>query len=84
MEPVRANALRAAHPSRLASGHPRLVEIMHAHEVAVARGLPSYRDPVTGYQVFTAAFLIERGTCCESGCRHCPFVGADDPAHTDG
>ena len=29
-----------------------------------------YRDPMTGRQVFTAEFLAERGTCCESGCRH--------------
>ena len=26
-----------------------------------------------GLMVFTAAFLKERGYCCESGCRHCPF-----------
>jgi hypothetical protein len=23
--------------------------------------------------VFTASFLLRRGYCCESGCRHCPF-----------
>ena len=23
--------------------------------------------------VFTAKFLLRRGYCCESGCRHCPF-----------
>ena len=27
--------------------------------------------------VFTAAYHIRRGTCCGSGCRHCPF----DPPH---
>ena len=25
------------------------------------------------YMVFTAKFLRERGYCCESGCRHCPY-----------
>ena len=25
------------------------------------------------YMVFTEKFLRERGTCCESGCRHCPW-----------
>jgi len=25
------------------------------------------------YMVFTAKFLRERGFCCESGCRHCPW-----------
>jgi hypothetical protein len=47
---------------------------MAAHAAAVAAGLPVYRDPVTGLSVFTAAFLAERGTCCDSGCRHCPFA----------
>ena len=23
--------------------------------------------------VFTSAFLLKRGFCCESGCRHCPY-----------
>jgi len=23
--------------------------------------------------VFTAAYLRERGYCCTSGCRHCPY-----------
>ena len=23
---------------------------------------------------FTAEFLASRGYCCESGCRHCPFI----------
>ena len=26
-----------------------------------------------GFLVFTAAFLLRRGHCCESGCRHCPY-----------
>lgn len=26
-----------------------------------------------GYKVFTAQFLLKRGYCCESGCRHCPY-----------
>jgi len=25
------------------------------------------------YMVFTEKFLRERGYCCESGCRHCPW-----------
>jgi hypothetical protein len=23
--------------------------------------------------VFTAAYLLKRGSCCTSGCRHCPY-----------
>ena len=26
-----------------------------------------------GLFVFTAEFLLKRGYCCESGCRHCPY-----------
>ncbi len=25
------------------------------------------------YMVFTEAYHLRRGWCCESGCRHCPF-----------
>jgi hypothetical protein len=25
------------------------------------------------FMVFTEKFLHERGYCCESGCRHCPY-----------
>lgn len=26
-----------------------------------------------GLVVFTAKYLRERGFCCRSGCRHCPY-----------
>jgi hypothetical protein len=26
-----------------------------------------------GNYVFTAAYLVKRGYCCEYGCRHCPY-----------
>lgn len=26
-----------------------------------------------GYKVFTAKFLLNRGYCCRSGCKHCPY-----------
>ncbi len=26
-----------------------------------------------GYIVFTAKYLLKRGYCCKSGCRHCPY-----------
>jgi hypothetical protein len=47
---------------------------MVRHSAAVAAGEVAYRDPRTGYSVFTAAFLAERGYCCGNGCRHCPFA----------
>ncbi len=32
-----------------------------------------YQDPVTGLYVLTRVYLLKRGYCCGSGCRHCPF-----------
>jgi uncharacterized protein DUF5522 len=26
-----------------------------------------------GNWVFTASYLLRRGYCCRSGCRHCPY-----------
>lgn len=26
-----------------------------------------------GLLVFTSVYLLKRGYCCESGCRHCPY-----------
>jgi hypothetical protein len=51
---------------------------MAAHAEAVARGDAGYLDPTTGLFTMTAAYLLERGTCCDQGCRHCPYVGAVD------
>jgi hypothetical protein len=47
--------------------------VQAAHDEAVRAGADGYTDPHTGYFVFTAAFLSARGTCCDSGCRHCPY-----------
>jgi hypothetical protein len=44
-----------------------------AHAAAVAAGEPGYLDPRTGLFVMTSRYLLERGTCCGSGCRHCPY-----------
>lgn len=36
-----------------------------------------------GLYVFTEQYLRERGYCCESGCRHCPYgfrKGSDQDA----
>ena len=26
-----------------------------------------------GYKVFTEQYLLKRGYCCQSGCKHCPY-----------
>jgi hypothetical protein len=61
------------HPARLASTAPGYDSIMTAHREAVDRGDDGYIDPVTGYFVFTAAYLAGRD-CCDCGCRHCPYL----------
>jgi hypothetical protein len=48
--------------------------ILAAHEQAMAAGYDGYVDPATGYVVFTAQALWDRGRCCETGCRHCPYA----------
>jgi iron complex transport system substrate-binding protein len=56
--------------------HSRLREweaVRQRHAQACASNRPSYSDPVTGYDVFTADFLKSRGYCCGNDCRHCPY-----------
>ena len=62
------------HPRRVAPDHPHRASIVAAHTTALSRGDAGYLDPGTGLFVFTAAHLAAVGTCCGSGCRHCPFV----------
>jgi len=69
-----SRSLTEPHPSRLALDDPDRDQILAAHATAVASGEAGYLDPATGLLVFTAAFLAARGTCCESGCRHCPYL----------
>ncbi len=55
------------------SSAPEPPKWLKLHEQAMAEGKMCYLDPVLGYSVFTAAYHLERGFCCESGCRHCPY-----------
>ena len=66
--------LTEPHPSRLPPDHPRRADVLAAHARALDAGEAGYRDPATGLFVFTAGYLADRGTCCDSGCRHCPYV----------
>jgi hypothetical protein len=66
--------LTEPHPTRLPLDHPARDRILAAHAEALDAGDAGYADPVTELFVFTAAYLADRGTCCGSGCRHCPFV----------
>lgn len=70
---LRPDGVDVARPDRLSPGHPRHDEIVSAHGEAVADRRSVYVDPVSGLSVMTARFLAERGYCCGSGCRHCPY-----------
>jgi hypothetical protein len=72
--PLAPRPLDEPHPSRLAVDDPARAEILAAHARSLVAGDAGYADPVSGLFVFGAAFLAERGTCCDSGCRHCPYV----------
>jgi Family of unknown function (DUF5522) len=76
LPPLRAAHRDRPHPSRLGPDDPHRAEIMAAHAAALTAGADTYVDPASGYTVFTATYLVERGTCCDTGCRHCPYVGA--------
>jgi len=49
------------------------------HREACANGEDTYKDPATGFDVFTSLHLRTRD-CCGSGCRHCPWGHRNVPA----
>lgn len=73
-EPPAHRPLAEPHPSRLAPDHPDREVILAAHHAAMARCEPGYLDPRSGLFVLTASYLLERSTCCQTGCRHCPYL----------
>ncbi|XP_053893662.1 uncharacterized protein C1orf53 homolog [Malaclemys terrapin pileata] len=80
-----AGGERSEQPSRpgseelLTAAEKRIVAL---HREACAAGLQNYVDPVTGYLVFTKVAHLQRGKCCGSACRHCPYDQANvkDPS----
>jgi hypothetical protein len=72
--PLADRPLTRPHPDRLPPGHPSRERVLAAHAAALAAGQPGYLDPDTGLFVLTARFLADRGTCCDRGCRHCPYL----------
>jgi len=68
--------------ARLDPAHPSYALVLTVHERAMAADVPTYPDPLSGFEVLTAAELWARGFCCDSGCRHCPFTAG--PRGPDG
>jgi hypothetical protein len=62
------------HPRRLPPDTPHYDEILALHAETVRRSGTRYRDPESGLWVMTATHLWQRGYCCYSSCRHCPWV----------
>ncbi|GAB1285494.1 hypothetical protein APTSU1_000072400 [Apodemus speciosus] len=58
------------------------MHIAQLHRAACAAGQLSYVDPATGYVVLTRLAHLQRGACCGSACRHCPYgqVNVKDPS----
>jgi len=73
-EPLAPRSLSEPHLDRLRPDDPAYPLVIAAHEAALRAGADSYQDPKSGLVVLTAGFLARRGYCCESGCRHCPYV----------
>ncbi len=46
-------------------------------EDSLQEGIDYYVE--NGWLVFTAHYLLERGYCCKSGCRHCPYGFVKEP-----
>ena len=59
--------------AKLARYVERAERIRDAHDRSVAAGEAGYLDPGTGLFVMNESTLLERGSCCGSGCRHCPY-----------
>ncbi|XP_061832366.2 uncharacterized protein C1orf53 homolog isoform X1 [Nerophis lumbriciformis] len=57
-----------------------LVHRVHAEACEAKKQM--YVDPSSGYKVFTEYAHLQRGKCCGSACRHCPYgqVNVKDPA----
>jgi Family of unknown function (DUF5522) len=54
-----------------AEANPIPVGAGDSSDTELKEGVDYYVE--NGLFVFTAAFLLKRGYCCESGCRHCPY-----------
>jgi hypothetical protein len=73
-EELAPRPLTEPHPDRLPPDDPAFARIISAHAEALRSRADTYVDPRSGLTVLTAGYLARRGYCCESGCRHCPYV----------
>ena len=55
----------------------KLTEKQSGKNEKFVEGVDYYYE--NGLMVLTARFLLKRGYCCGSGCRHCPYPKEDKP-----
>jgi hypothetical protein len=53
----------------------RKIDADNSIDKTFVEGLDFYFDD--GLMVLTRRYLLDRGTCCDSGCRHCPYQVED-------
>jgi hypothetical protein len=73
-QPLAERTLAEPHRRRLSPDEPDYRQIVRRHDEALRAGADTYVDPRSGLSVLTALYLARRGYCCESGCRHCPYL----------
>eukprot|EP00045_Choanoeca_perplexa_P009916 m.98360 g.98360 ORF g.98360 m.98360 type:complete len:336 (+) comp15079_c0_seq1:1122-2129(+) len=71
-------------PVRQMAGLPEVEDIespswVTLHQEACARQDKFYTDPTSGLLVMTEVVHRQRGRCCGSGCRHCPYTHENVP-----
>ena len=70
--PPRASTRHSAlQPRKLRNMSDKDIEELHL--LAILQGSTTYVDPQTGFTVFTELAHLQRGQCCGSQCRHCPY-----------
>nr|XP_035978001.1 uncharacterized protein C1orf53 homolog isoform X2 [Halichoerus grypus] len=59
----------------------RLGPLLSCQPWSLRAGQLHYVDPATGHTVLTQLAHLQRGSCCGSACRHCPYgqVNVKDP-----
>ena len=50
-----------------------MFDIEKLHDLACKEGRDTYVDPISGFHVMTRNALLKQGSCCDNGCRHCPY-----------
>jgi hypothetical protein len=60
-------------------GQPMMPADESLHDNKKAHGKPDWYFE-NGLLVYMAAYHLKRGSCCGSGCRHCPY----EPRHVEG